>query len=228
MNVHKIIWVTAFSQQYHDTVFSKVIDSWDLLPGNVEFLIDDPLVKINSKYSMDIVNLGELPSKNFSVAEIKFWKKSRSIVHAIEKYKENYDICIWLDADVQVLENPDLTLLLPNEDELLSANRKIPKNNTAIDTGYVAFNLKHQKINQFLGLYKNFWNTNEINNLPYRYDTCVLEQVLFTAPFNWKNLWNGDITKGKYYCGFEDSKLEKYFYHYWGKKRKESKIIEKN
>jgi hypothetical protein len=49
--------------------------------------------------------------------------------------------------------------------------------------------------------------------------------VLFNTPFNWKNLWDGDITKGKgkFYCGFDNSPLEKFFFHHWGKKSK-SKI----
>jgi hypothetical protein len=223
MTSNKIIWFTAFSQEYYNNVFSKVSNSWDLLPGDIEFLIDDPSIKITSQHNLDIIDLGDRLTGHFNNAEIKFWKKSRSIVHALEKYKEMYDFCIWLDADVQVLESPNMDLLLPSQNEILSANRKIPKDGTALDTGFVAFNLKHQKIDQLLNLYKNFWYADKINRLPFRYDACVLEHLLLTTPIKWKNLWSGDITKGKAYCGFEDSCLDNFFFHHWGKKAK-SKI----
>ena len=65
-------------------------------------------------------------------------------------------------------------------------------------------------------------NTEEFDNLTFRYDTLVLEEIIKNNNYPWKNLWYGYIkTSRKHYCGFEDSELENYFIHYWGKFKRE-------
>ena len=53
-------------------------------------------------------------------------------------------------------------------------------------------------------------------------DTLVLEEIIKKNNYLWKNLWYGYIKNSrKHYCGFEDSELEEYFLHYWGKFKRE-------
>ena len=173
--------------------------------------------------------------KTISGNEIKFWKKSRSIVYALEKFKKNYDYIIWLDSDIAILKTPNTDMFLPNEDELLSVANKIVNYDKTIDkfqnpylvdlgldTGFIAFNLKFKYFENWLQEYKNFWETDEINQFVRKYDTYVLDRIIEKNKYNYRNLWSGQHTKGKYYCGFEDTALEDYFYHYWGRKQKDN------
>jgi hypothetical protein len=220
-SIPKILWVTGFDKEYYQSIFSKVISSWKLIPGDTKFFIDEKINELENDSRVNIINLdmNNCP-KTLNGPEIKFWKKSRSILAAINSSKLNYDYCIWLDADVEILSVPKTESLLPNNLQIISANSKVVKNGTSMDTGFVAINLKHQKLEEWILLYKKFWNSKKLDRLPYRYDTCVLEKIIEENKYQWKNLWYGTITKGRRFCGFEDSDLEKYFMHYWGKGQK--------
>jgi hypothetical protein len=89
-----------------------------------------------------------------------------------------------------------------------------------LDTGFIAFNLKHTQFKNFLNQYENFYKSKDILEIVRKYDTYVLDKIIEKNNFKYLNLWNGEHTSGKRYCGFEDSKLENFFYHYWGKKQK--------
>lgn len=230
----KISWNTGFNKEYYNLFFKKVKHSWDLLPGDINFYIDENIHELTD--DPRIVNfqpdLKACPTF-LSGIEIKFWKKSRSIVQAIKNTKETHDYCIWLDADVKVNAVPIIEELIPRNNQLISVNNKIVnfdktidkwKNpylkDLGLDTGFIAINLKHDQIENFLLQYENFWNTDEIKEFVRKYDTYVLDRIINKNNFEYLNLWNGCFTGGKKYCGFEDSNLEKYFYHYWGKKQK--------
>jgi hypothetical protein len=228
--MNNVVWFTGFNSEYYTSVFSTVIDSWSVLPGNIHFYVDENIdeLKNDNRVIYSHIDYTNQPI-DFNKLEFKFWKKSRSIVTGIkDAITKNYDYAIWLDADVEVLKEPLLKNLLPRTDELLSANSKIPDNGTALDTGFVAFNLKNESLRVFLNEYESFWKNGKIEllkNYTFRYDAPALEKILQDNKINWKNLWYGTIThhkkEGKHYCGFQDSELEEYFYHYWGKfKRK--------
>jgi hypothetical protein len=230
----KISWNTGFNNEYYNAIFNKVKHTWDLLPGDVNFYVDDlvPSLKGDCRVIESNINLNECPSI-LSGNEIKFWKKSRSILSAIKQTMETYDFCIWLDADVRVIKAPIVEKLIPNVDEIISVNNKIVQYDKSInkwenpylvdlglDTGFIAFNLKHAQFKNFLNQYENFYRSKDILEIVRKYDTYVLDKILEKNNFKYLNLWNGQHTSGKSYCGFEDSNLEKFFYHYWGKKQK--------
>jgi hypothetical protein len=222
MNMKNVVWFTGLNSYYYDHVFSKVCDSWELLPGDVRIYSDDKIDFFKNDKRYCEVNLDFTSSKIFEDLEFKFFKKSRSILHGIRENIGKYDYAIWLDADVKIIEAPILTNLLPDDSQIISANSKIPENNTAIDTGFLAINLNHPCLNTWILEYENFWNTEEFDNLTLRYDTLVLEEIIKKNNYQWKNLWYGFMKNSKRgYCGFEDSELENYFHHFWGKyKRK--------
>lgn len=231
-----ISWNTGFNREYYNLFFSKIVPTWDLLPGDVNFYIDDEITSLkNDPRKIDSnLNMLDCPSI-LSGIEVKFWKKSRSIISAIKRTKENYDYCIWLDADVKILKTPNIEELVPRVDELISVNNKIVEFDRSIDkwknpylkdlgldTGFLAINLKHPQLENFLDQYEMFWKTDEIKEFVRKYDTYVLDRIITKNNFKYLNLWNKKYTGGKHYCGFEDSNLEKYFYHYWGKKQKDN------
>lgn len=236
MTNKKILWVTGFNKDYFNYVFKKTQSSWSLIPDDVVFLLDENILELSKDAKSIIIDMKDLKvPKTISGNEIKFWKKSRSIVYALEKFKKNYDYLIWLDSDISILKTPDTKLFLPNEEELLSVANKIVNYDKTIDkfqnpylvdlgldTGFIAFNLKFKHFENWLQEYKNFWETDEINQFVRKYDTYVLDRIIETNGYNYRNLWLGQHTKGKYYCGFEDTILEDYFYHYWGRKQKDN------
>jgi len=239
----KVSWNTGFNEEYHKHFFSKVKHTWDLLPGDCNFFVEKEILSLIDDQRIVNTRLDLTTCPSFlSGIEVKFWRKSRSIVSAIKKSKKHYDYCIWLDADVQVKRIPKIEELIPGEDELLSVNnKKIIKldetlnkwenpylKDLGLDTGFVAFNLKHPELDNFLEQYESFWNSEEILQFVRRYDTYVLDRILNKNNFKYLNLWNGNHTSGKKYCGFEDSNLEKYFYHFWGKKQKDNLSKENN
>jgi hypothetical protein len=227
MHPYKIVWFTGLNNEYYNNVFSNVITTWDKLPGDVIFYVDDAIKDLEKdpRAIFSTVDYSNPPDR-FTPSEYKFWKKSRSIITGIkDAVNNNYDFAIWLDADVEILTTFKETNILPNESQLLSANSKIPNKNTALDTGFVAFNLKNINLNKFLYEYQNFWSNGQIQLLAeytLRYDAPALEKILKDNNIGWKNLWYGFMKNSKRgYCGFEDSELENYFLHYFGKyKRK--------
>lgn len=217
----KVVWVTGFSLCYFNDVFSKIYHTWNNLPGDIKFYLDEKINHFNDQRS-SVVPIVETPPSYLKGNEIKFWKKGKSFIHSVKESKDIYDYLIWLDADVEILKSPDISSLLPAIDEAISANSKIPKNGTSIDTGFVAVNLKYSRLEEWINEYEASWNKTLLDSFYLKYDTYVIEHVLKSGNHQWKNLWSGQISKGKKrYCGFEDSDLEMYFQHHWGKKQKE-------
>ena len=226
---YSITWATGFDKEYYLYAFCQVKATWDLLPGDVKFYMDDDIEELaldpRAVYSpIDLATCPDILTQN----EAKFWKKSRTIITAIRNSTSDY--CIWLDADVQVLAIPDVTNLLPGPDQLISVNNKthapriVQKGNnvfdTFLDTGFVAINLRHPDLEAWVDCYEKFWYTDKMAQLRRKYDTYALEVIMAEHNYAWRNLWHGTNTSGKFYCGFEDSDLEKYFFHHWGRKQK--------
>jgi hypothetical protein len=233
----KILWATGLNNTYYNLVFEKVIHTWNLLPGDVRVYMDDVVPGLKHDFRAVPSNLDQSTVPlNLSGNEIKFWRKSRSIVSAIKDSIGNYDYCVWLDADVSVIKSPILADILPGVDEILSVNNKIVTRNpiehlnkfdydSGIDTGFIGFNLNHPQLKEWLEQYEQYWYTDKMEKFPRKYDTFVLETIVKDNGYKWNNLWYGVRTHGKFYCGFEDSNLEKYFYHHWGRKQKDNLVI---
>jgi len=233
--MNKILWATGFDESYYRLVFKHVQPSWHLIPGDQKFYLDQPILALatDSRATQSIMNTGVCP-EFLSGKETKFWRKSRSIVQAVRESLEQYDYCVWIDADVKILKSPAGADILPGENELFSVNNKLINNpptreqkiqniylvDLGIDTGFLAFNLKHPRIRELMDIYENYWHTPAMQRMIRKYDTYALMDIVETHGFSYRNLWRGVNTAGKHYCGFEDSELEQYFYHYWGKKNK--------
>jgi hypothetical protein len=222
----KILWATGFDRVYYDWIFSKVRSTWESLPGDVKFYVDDniPELKNDPRATPSRINPTTCPPVLIR-KEIKFWKKAQCIIRAVHDAREKkYDYVIWLDADVTVTAPPRLDTLLPGPDDIVSVNHKIvipgSKIDLGLDTGFVAVNLNHPRLVEWLDQYTKIWHTNDLLTLKRKYDTYTLDHIINKYGYKWKNLWHGENTRGKRYCGFENSDLEYYFYHHWGSKNK--------
>lgn len=222
----KILWATGFDRVYYDWIFSKVRSTWESLPGDVKFYVDDniPELKNDSRATPSRIDLTTCPPVLIR-KETKFWKKAQCIIRAVHDAREKkYDYVIWLDADVTVTAPPRLDTLLPGPDDIVSVNHKIvipgSKIDLGLDTGFVAVNLNHPRLMEWLDQYTMIWQTNDLLTLKRKYDTYTLDHIINKYGYQWKNLWHGENTRGKRYCGFENSDLELYFYHHWGSKNK--------
>lgn len=220
----KILWTSGTSRRYYTTVSSNTLPSWKYLDGDKKIYTDQDM--LIGGINTETVNFNYWPEpSDLTPSEYKFYRKSRSIVSALKGSIGQYDYLIWLDGDVEVITKPHLPKILPRKDQVLSTIKKFSKNGTGLDSGFIAFNLKHKKIHNLLFEYTQYWQLEKLNDLPYRYDACVLEKIL--ENYNWKNLINEDyngIKDKKNHCGFEGSELENYFYHYWGKKQKQQQF----
>ena len=224
----KVLWATGFDKKYYNWIFSKVQHTWKLLPNDLRFYTDDfiPALVDDPRAVPSGIDFSKCPP-NLTRKESKFWKKALCIIAAVRAaHAQQYDYCIWLDADITVTGAPDLTSLLPDADQILSVNHKIVPSgpgqriDLGLDTGFVAVNLRHPQLLEWINHYENIWVTDEMNSMTRKYDTYVLDRIINKYSYPWKNLWHGVNTHGKHYCGFEDSDLEQYFFHHWGSKQK--------
>lgn len=230
-----IVWVTGFNAKYYQLVFRKVIDTWQLLPGDQVFYINGTIDELDSDPRTRPITVDPAACPGFLTSnEAKFWRKSRSIVQALRENIGNYDYCIWLDADVRVLQCPDTEQILPRAEHIFSVNHKVVANpatheqrlinpylvDLGIDTGFLAFNLDHPRLPELVDLYEAFWTTDAMAAMIRKYDTYALMHLVDQHDFPYRNLWQGTHTAGKHYCGFEDSALQDVFYHHWGQRNK--------
>lgn len=213
----KILWTSGTSQSYFENVSGYTLDSWKYLEGDKVIYLDTPFSIPTVPTKITHFAKWKYPD-GLNKSEFKFWKKSRSIVSSLENARSLYDYVIWVDGDVEVLQKPNLDIILPSKQELLSAVQKRGKHGTGLDTGFVAFNLRHKNFRDMLFEYTNYWLSDKLDELSFRYDAPVLEKII--EKYNWKNLHNPGELSGKSHCGFEGSLLEPYFMHYWGKKQK--------
>jgi len=224
----RILYASGTSRSYFSTISGYTLPSW-------RYLVGDKVIYLDEEFSIPSINTKTMifekwkePSL-FSVAEKKFYRKSRCIVQALEDGKK-YDYVIWLDGDVEVIKQPNLDELLPKGNQIVSAVQKPGKDGTGLDSGFVAINMKHKDLGVSLSEYTSFWiNKERLRALPYRFDAPVLEDIL--KKYEWLNLvdddYDADDPLRKHHCGFDYTRLNKYFLHYWGKKLKKERFSKK-
>lgn len=228
-------WVTGFDSIYYNYVFRFALPSWQCLPGDQYFYVDQIINDLRDDARVVTADWDRTLCPDYlSGKEVKFWLKSRSQVQALRHTLGKYHYCVWLDADVRVLKDPRDADIWPGPTDLFSVNEKTIKDapsredklknpklvDLGIDTGFVAWNLHHPQIEKFIEDYAAFWDNDIMPTMLRKYDTYALKHIVVTENYAYRNLWHGVCTKGKHYCGFEDSDLEQYFYHHWGQRNK--------
>lgn len=229
MENKKICWVTSFNTKYYNYVGKISLSTWRHLSNDKIFLCEmDPSEVPNFATKIDIrQNLQtfypqlQKDIERRSKKAFKFFKKAFSIWYALEHLSKEYDYVIWLDTDAIIKQPVDLTNLLPNDDQLFST---ILRGVHGCDSGFIAFNTRHQNFTTFSSEYINYYINGNIWNMHNPWDAYILED--FSKRENVKNLYIG-IQKDAS-CGFEETLLWDSINHYWGKKGKQhlERVIE--
>jgi len=221
MKKYKICWVTSFTEKYYNYVGKISLPTWTHLKEDKFFLCEvDPnkipnyATKIDIR--QDLINFNpdlQKDTERRSKKAYKFFKKAFSIWYALERFSLDYDYVIWLDTDALIQKPIDLENVLPNADQIFST---IIRGTHGCDSGFIAFNTKHQNFSTFPTEYINYYLEGRIWSMHNPWDAYILED--FSKRENIKNLYIGK--KDNASCGFENTLLREYVNHYWGKKGK--------
>jgi hypothetical protein len=221
MHEYKICWVTSFNEKYFNHVGRISLPTWVHLTGDKFFLCEVDLKKIPAYANkidirQDIINFQPAMQKDIerrAKKAFKFFKKAFSIWYALEKFSKDYDYVIWLDTDALVQKPINLENLLPDNNQLFST---IIRGEHGCDSGFIAFNTRHQNFKNFSAEYIKYYTEGKIWSMHNPWDAYILED--FSKRENIKNLYTGNRDDAS--CGFQDTLLWDYIHHYWGKRGK--------
>lgn len=125
-----------------------------------------------------------VPVKNKLMAEYKYkWnavKFSFKVfsIYLASKLEEISDKIAWIDADticIDEINESHLNQFLPNKDEIMTylGRDSWPANCPHSETGFIGFNLLHEKFQSFIKTAISFYTTGEIFTLD-RYHDCLV------------------------------------------------------
>ncbi len=218
MDNKEITWVTSFGKIYWEGVAQYNLPTWKYLKGRKIAIVDNnmrlddfPDIEVWDSEPAYPKNDKYLDKKEVGGKISKFWKKGKCFVHALRKVESRY--VIWLDSDVKVFSEPDLSRFMPEEGQLGSI---ICGNLIQAESGFVIIDRHHKDFESWLKSYEDGWYNGLIWTLHRPWDNDVLWATI-------KNLPHKNLSKSvkKSPQGFEDTDLLDYMFHYSGKARKE-------
>jgi hypothetical protein len=212
-----ITWVTSFGKVYWDEVAQYTLPTWKHLKGRKLAIVDnniqlenfpdievwhsDPAYPKNDKY---------LDKKLVGGKISKFWKKGKCFIYALRNVSSRY--VIWLDSDVKVFSEPNLSRFMPTEEQVGTI---ICGNLKQAESGFVIVDREHPLFESWLKVYEEGWYNGIIETLHRPWDNDMLWYAVKDLPH--KNL-SKSVQRSPQ--GFEDTDLLDYFFHYSGKGRK--------
>lgn len=218
MNLH---FITSISQDYWNNTAKYCIPTWKL-PGTITVYIDQKEGDVDwfneipfNKRLLHVPNL-QLEDEKIDKSKVnKFWGKSSAQLHAVYTNQE-YDRIIWIDADVEQIE--DVTEDLFNfEFEEAFALLNTDHSPDSWETGIVMFNCHYEKIKIAMNRYYDVWqDKNILNSLWKPYDAEVLGFV--AKDRGYFNLCDSPCVNSK---AFEHSRFNPYFKHWINKTNKQ-------
>ena len=216
-----IIWVTSFSKKYYDTIGYKTLDSWKFINDDKVFLceldpgyVDTEIAKIDIRESLQQFE----PELQKSISRqqrkaYKFFKKAYCIWYALCNFSGDYDFVLWVDTDSVIKKTVDTQRLLPDPDQLFATTIR---GVNACDSGFIAFNTNHSRFETFRDEYISFYTQGKIWQMTNPWDAYILEDIAKRESI--RNLYFGNPMDNS--CGLENTYVEEYINHFWGKKRK--------
>lgn len=161
--------------------------------------------------------------KSYKWNAVKFSFKVFSIYLA-SKLINISDKIVWLDADTVCLnyfEESDLEIFLPGDNELMTylGRDTYPTDFPHSETGFIGFNLLHEKFDSFIKTAISFYTTGEFFTLEGYHDCLIYDtsRLIFEMTgTHFRNL-SGEFTSENHpfvHCG-----LEKYFDHLKGTRK---------
>jgi len=161
--------------------------------------------------------------KNFRFDSVRFAHKVYATIHASKE--KNLDYLIWLDADTEIYDyiTPKyVTSFLPKGKFVGYIGR-----DTASETGFLIFDMKHSEAKSFFERYEWYYNTDAIFNQQEFHDGFIFDIVRKEFEENKKfvfhNISPKSITKNHFNAVFEG-----YMLHYKGerKQKREEQIAQ--
>jgi hypothetical protein len=216
-----ITWISSTSKDRFDAYYKYSIQTWDKLPGKKILFVSESLSK--NIEDIEILNFWNIVnpnqqwlSKSRPNKAHRFWFKGYTIYYALQKKFSKY--VIWIDADVFVNKNVPIDLITTNNFALSIMDFESNIGTKLVETGLQIFNTEHNEINAYAKDYINYWNSEQIFNLPKPYDNYVTTDLV-------KNFkYNSLCTKGKIKKFGENSFLytnfKGYLNHFIGKGNK--------
>jgi hypothetical protein len=212
-----ILWVTGFSESYYNAVGKITLGTWNFLTNDHIFFSESRISHKGTIYiGEEMKNYHpDLQNKIFNESKktYKFFKKAFCIWYALKNYQDKYKSIIWLDTDVLVKKPFDVNEFLPNQDQIFST---IIHGQHGCDSGFVAFNTDYPDFDKFVDEYIDYYLSGRIYQMHNPWDAYILEDFSKRMPV--KNLFSGKPSKED--CGFQNTLLDPYLDHYWGKKGK--------
>jgi hypothetical protein len=208
--------ITALNDEIWYTYAAKSIETW---PWQVtiyrEGALSEPLWdewRRNAKL---------IEGASFKKTAVRFSHKVQSQIHAL--HNSSADIVIWIDADVTFVRAPtddELHRVLPTDDEVVTY---LDRSQVHIgyqlgmwaETGWLAWNLRHPALGNFLSLWERMYLDNLLWDLPQWHDAWVwdwLRQLTkLPARSISQNSKNSDV--------WPDSLLGEWSYHHKGPRK---------
>lgn len=225
----KIGIVTTFSDKGYEEYGKHFVESCKKFISKditLYFYVDNIRIKSESnfvirKLEQSIPDLTAFKEKNkdkvpgkFIYDAVRFSHKSYCIYHAANN--ADVDILVWLDSDTEIFDYVDSKYLMKFLPEGKFTSYLGRPNYS--ETGFLAFDLRHQYCKEYFDLFKWYYDSNEIYNLEGQLDCHVYDAARVKLEQEGKidnfNLTPPDVTKHHFNRVFEG-----YMIHYKGDRK---------
>lgn len=157
----------------------------------------------------------------------KFSYKCFSVYNTWKKYKNNYDILIWIDADSKIIKDFNykfIEQIIGDKKDFMMAYLK--RHFTYSECGFLIFNLKNIYIEYYFEYIRNLYLSHKVYNLLQTHDSWIWDyaRVYLEKTHNVNNI---DLTDN--YCKKHNILgncdivsfifLKNYIYHFKGKRK---------
>lgn len=150
----------------------------------------DTNLKAHGKANLGITPKGKPIGLGFRWDAVRFAHKVYSICHAGQTVES--DVLIWIDADTRTFADIDINFLesfIPESSYTCYLGRK----GKYTECGFVTYNRRHPLHLEFLNLFKNFYDSDRIFELPEWHDSYVWDFV--RKHFENQGMTNTNITE---------------------------------
>ena len=201
--------ITALNQKLHTDYAQRSMSTWQTEP--VVYWEGD---LIDSRWQNWRQVAATRQTARFEQTCVRFSHKVEAQIHHSRRCTADY--MIWLDADVvqhSVYSEEDFETLMPAPDELCTFLDRQPVKYA--ETGWIAYNMRHPRLKEFMRRLEDIYLTQEIFSLPEWHDAYVWDHVRQRGNYPARNL----LHKNRSSEPFDDSDLAPWFRHHKGQRK---------
>jgi hypothetical protein len=201
--------ITACNDILHAQYADKSISTWQTTPiiywqGDV----------IDPRWDQWRIMARDYETGRFERECVRFSHKVQAQITHMRKSTADY--VIWLDADViqhTHYTESEFEALLPGPEELFTFLDRQPVKYA--ETGWIAYNMHHPRLKEFLRRLEDMYLTRELFGLPQTHDAYVWDHIRQRGNYPGRNL----LHKAKSSEPFDDSDLGAWFRHHKGQRK---------